>query len=80
MLRRLVALLLLLALPLAGAQNASTDDLPVGTGPPAEDESTEGAEGFAYGGAIVLGTILFAGVLAFVVFRQRRNPPRNLRR
>lgn len=69
------ALFLLLAVPLAAAQNASTDELPVGNESPDPDESTEGAPGIAFGTFVVVGTVAFAAAFAYAAFRYSRRPP-----
>lgn len=65
-------------LPVASAQNASTDELPVGTGAPGPEESLSPAWGFPFGAFVVLITLGLAGALAWASWRQRRNPPRDL--
>ena len=73
--RLLVALVILLT-PLAAAQNASTDELPVGAGAPDEQESleSEGA-GPVYAVAVVVGTIAFASAFGYAAWRYARRPP-----
>lgn len=73
--RTWLALAALLALPLAAAQNESTDDLPVGVGAPGPEESTEGAPGFSYGALVLLGTLIFAVALGIAARSYRRNRP-----
>lgn len=74
--RILVLIFLALAsLPIAVAQNESTDELPVGTGPPGPEESIEGGWGISYGSFVMIGTIVVVVALAYVSYKQRRNPP-----
>lgn len=73
--RVIVALVLLLALPLAAAQNASTHDLPVGEGAPGTQESIETGPGLTYGVFVVIGTVGFAAAFAYAAYKYARRPP-----
>lgn len=72
---RSLVLLLILALPLASAQDAVQGTYPNDAEPPYPDESVEEAPGTFYGGALVLGIMAFALALAWVGWRQARRPP-----
>lgn len=70
-----LALAIVLIVPLAAAQNASTDELPMGNESPDPDESTESAPGVAFGTFVLVGTVAFAAAFAYAAFRYSRRPP-----
>ena len=72
--------LLLLLAPVAAAQDTVPGTYPTGTGLYDADESVESGPGFAYGGFLLVGVLAFAGVLGYVMWKQKRNPPSGPRR
>lgn len=66
-----VALALLAALPVVGAQNDTTPTQSPGMDEFGPRESLEGQPGITYGIAVVIGTVAIGGLLAVMMFKQK---------